>query len=258
MDSDMLYSRFRMLDNKINIYLNEFDKVDPGKDGLIPATEGSATITGLLGGKGFVDNGTSLDDVTHGGIYFLNSDYTYKSVPFGPTDTGNYRMQLTVVRNFGANPWTNDPLVYQRVDTIELSGIVKSAYRFYYGKWLPWYYPAGRTLWSGSQATDGSTVKLAETLKNFNRIRITWQAYNRGIVISQTITSHDKFSITSTNVPNVVGSDPALSVIEIMLAQSSDGLSLSATGRLYYIQNSVTYNADDSKKSSLLEIVGFK
>lgn len=258
MDERVILEKFKEFDRKLNVIANEHGEVGPGVNGLVPNSECNAMITGVLGGKGFVSDGTNLDNVTHGGVYFLNPDYNYKNVPFLPIGTSNYRMQLTVISNFGVNPLTTNPLIYQRVETIELSGAVKTAYRFYFGKWLTWYYPEGVTLWSGSQAADGSTLGLTESLTNYQRIKIYWQAFNRGIVTSEIPTSANEFSVSTVNVPNTTSDNQALSMIEILFKQANNGANMTVNGRLYYIQNDVNESDSDAKQSRIIKIIGYK
>lgn len=258
MDENVILEKLKSIEHKLDVQVNEFGPVSPGVDGLVPLEEAAAISNGALGGKGFLPDGTDINDVTHGGTYFLNPDYTYKNIPFIAGGGAHYRMQLTVIHNYGVDPWTPDPLIYQKVSTIELSGDMKTSQRFYYGKWIPWYFDQGTTIWSGSQLTDGTKLTLTETLKNFGRIRIYWRAYNRGIVQSELIPNVSDFSVSTNNVPNAVGANPAVAMMEVNFTQPSDGLSLTATGSIYYIQSGVTYSAEDSKKSQILKIIGFK
>jgi len=257
MDENTILAKLTALDRKISVIAAEHAPVSSGLDGLVPAAEAAAISGGALGGKGFLPDGTDINSVVHGGTYFLNPDYTYKNVPF-VAPSGNYRMQLTVIRNFGNNPWTSDPLIYQQVSTIEFSGDMKTSHRFYYGKWIPWYFDQGKIIWSGSQLTNGTNIIFSESLKEFGKIRIYWNPYNAGIVSSETIPTETNFSVSSINTPNTVTTNPAVSMEEVHFVQASDGLSATVTSGLYYINSDVTYSTTDSKKSKILKVIGYK
>ncbi|MFD1317030.1 hypothetical protein [Loigolactobacillus zhaoyuanensis] len=253
----VLAKKIKQLEAQIEVMTNEYGTVDVAMDGLMPKEESAPVITGLMGGKGALANGTDIDDVMHGGSYYLPSENTYKNVPYGPVGTGNYRAQLDVIRNYGGNPRTDNPLCYQRYMTIELSGQVKTAYRFYYNKWLNWFYPSGKTIWNGSQSTNGSNFTLSEPYSNFLRIKIYWSPYNKSNECVESLTGVGSFSLDAVNVPNSVGSSPALSMEEVILTSDSSNTVLTATDALYYIQNGVTYGSENIGKSVINKIVGY-
>lgn len=248
--------KFKQLNNKIDILKYEVGVADVGEDGLVDKNEVSAMITGVMGGKGSLPDGTDIDTVMHGGSYYLPSERTYKNVPF-TASTGNYRMIMMVYRNYGSNPRTVEPLIYQRVLTIELSGDIKTSERIYNGKWSKWYFPDGVRLWSGSQNTDGTAIKLTEPYKDYVRLRIYWQPYNDEVKSFDTLTNLVDISDFSVNVPNEFGDNPAISVEEVNIKISDDGLSMVPKSLLYYIQNGVTTSPDKSGKGSILQIIGY-
>lgn len=256
MDS-VLVKKIKQLEAQIKVMTNEYGTVDIAIDGLVPKKEGGPVVTGLMGGKGALANGTDIDDVMHGGSYYLPSENTYKNVPYGPVDTGNYRAQLDVIKNYGENPQTDNPLCYQRYMTIETSGDIKIAYRFYYNKWLNWFYPNGKTIWAGSQSTNGSKFTLSEPYSNFSRIKFYWNPYNKSNECVESIASVGSFSLDAVNVPNSVSTSPALSMEEVILTADSSKTVLTATDALYYIQNGVTYESANIGKSVINKIVGY-
>lgn len=248
--------KFKQLNNKIDILKDEVGVADVEKDGLFDKNETSAMITGVMGGKGSLPDGTDINTVTHGGFYYLPSDRTYKNVPF-TSPTGNYRMIMMVYRNYESNPRTVDPLIYQRVLTVELSGDIKTSERIYYGKWSKWYYPDGVRLWSGSQNMDGTAIKLTEPYKDYARLRIYWQPYNGDVKSFDILTALAEMSDFSVNTPNEFGDNPAISVEEVNIKASDDGLSIVPKSLLYYIQDGVTTSPDKSGKGRILQIIGY-
>lgn len=247
---------FQKLNSKLDIIAADFNVAGVHKDGLLASGEASAMLTGLMGGKGSLPDGTDTNTVTHGGFYYLPSEQTYKNVPF-TSPTGNYRMIMMVYRNYGSNPYTDEPLIYQRVLTVENSGDIKTSERTYYGEWSKWYYPDGVRLWSGSQNTDGTAIELAEPYKDYVRLRIYWQPYNDNVKSFDTLTTLAEISDFSVNVPNEFGNNPAISVEEVNIKASDDGLSIVPKSLLYYIQDGITTSPDNSGKGRILQIIGY-
>lgn len=252
----IIESKLKQLDEKINVQSNEIGLADVGVDGYFDHNEAPAMITGVMGGKGSLPDKTDVDTVTHGGLYYLPSERNYINVPF-TSPTGNYRMIMMVYRNFESNPRTVDPLIYQRVLTVELSGDIKTSERIYYGKWSKWYYPDGVRLWSGSQNMDGTAIKLTEPYKDYARLRIYWQPYNGDVKSFDILTTLAEMSDFSVNAPNEFGDNPAISVEEVNIKASDDGLSMVPKSLLYYIQDGVTTSPDKSGKGRILQIIGY-
>lgn len=63
--------KFQKLNSKLDILAADSNVADIHKDGLLASGEASAMITGLMGGKGALPDGTDLNNVTHGGVYYL-------------------------------------------------------------------------------------------------------------------------------------------------------------------------------------------
>lgn len=249
--------KFKQLNNKIDILKDEVGVADVEKDGLFDKNEASAMITGVMGGKGSLPDGTDINTVTHGGFYYLPSDRTYKNVPF-TSPTGNYRMLLMVYRSFGENPRTNNPVLHQKIITVELPGDLKTAERSYYTEWLNWYRPDGVKLWSGSQNTDGSKITLIESIHDFERIKVYWAPFHGNIKAFEAYgKNYDTLTDAYPNVPNELGENPAISVEEVNIAFDADGKEATAKSLLFYIQDGVTGSADDSGKGRLLQIIGY-
>lgn len=254
---NIISKKFKQLNNKIDILKDEVGVADVEKDGLFDKNEASAMITGVMGGKGSLPDGTDIDTITHGGFYYLPNDRTYKNVPF-TSPTGNYRMLLMVYRSYGENPRTNNPVIHQKIITIELTGNVQTAERSYYTNWINWYRPDGVNLWSGSQNTDGSKITLTESIHDFERIKVYWVPFNGNIKVFEAYgKNYNTLTDAYPNVPNALGANPAVSVEEVNIAFDDDGIGATAKSLLFYIQGGVTGSTDDSGKGRLLQIIGY-
>lgn len=250
----------KALNAKFDVYKNDLNVADVSLDGLLDKSEASAMITGIVGGKGPLPDGTNLDEATHGGVYYLPKDRTYAGIPF-TSPAGKYRGQLTVIRNHGGNAHTDDPLIFQEFRTVNLIGSSFVAYRYCFGsKWLEWHYPSGKVIWDG-EATATSSITLTESLANFASMEIYWRPYGLPTRSQKfTVNQQPVYTLHAINIPNNVNdSNPAVSVEEINLSVNTDKTVLTGTHSAFYIQNGVTIasDIDAAQKTKIIAIKGY-
>lgn len=253
------------LHNEIKVVANEHVLADVATDGLFPKEESSAMITGLLGGKGMLDNGTDIDKVSHGGIYYLPETRNYVNDPHASNGKHTYREILTVVRNFGGNPHTVDPMVYQEIKTLNLNGGNWTAYRIWLsGKWNPWIFPHGKRIYSGGISVNGTTLNLSDNIRNFRRVRICWAPYQEHNKEDTVVVNSNQaqFELKNLNMPDDMSApNPYGNQEEVILKINSGSKSLTCANH-FYLQTPKGLQADKDRVNAnltkILYIDGYK
>lgn len=249
------------LNGKMGVIAGELNLTGPNMDGLFDHHEYAAMITGLLGGKGALPNETDLNDVNYGGTYYLPQGSTYVNHPF----ESNLKLldllpaQIEVIRNFGADPHTKNPLVYQKFTTFGHTESL-SAYRFWYGgSWLKWHYPEGKMIWRGSVSVN-STIKVTDPVTDFAKVEIFWNPYGLSTRSTMFTSPQTYFQLHAINMPDDQNaSNPAISNEEVDVRVWSDNQTLTASHSAFYIQNGVTKATDiiAADKTRIVAIKGY-
>lgn len=253
MDS-VLVKKIKQLEAQIKVMTNEYGTVDIAIDGLVPKKEGGPVVTGIMGGKGALANETDLDTVTHGGAYFVPQGLVYYNLPFNASAPG----QLEVIRNFGQNPNTSNPLVFQLFTTFA-DGQNKSATRVLIGgNWGKWHYPEGETLWSGA-ATNGSTITLLKPTSNYVELAITWGPFGQPARQWRGPASMSEYQASALNQPNDMGSStPTIMTQELNLKVNTDLKTLTINTNAFLIRSgSITPDQASAGQIKVLSIKGF-
>lgn len=249
------------LNAKMNVLEGERNIADIGLSGLFDKKEASAMITGLMGGKGALADNTDLDTVKYGGAYYLPKGQTFLHHPFesNANIVDALPAQLEIIRNFGADPRTTNPLIFQRWTTISRKEN-QIAYRsFYGGSWSPWSFPFGKLLWRGSTLTDGSKIVLADSVDQFAAIEMFWQPNGLPTRSSKFTSPQTVLTVSARNQPNdMSGTSPALSFEEVNASIAADGVTITAESNVYYIGASgVTASKENAGKSKIIAIKGY-
>lgn len=250
---------FRSLSSKIDVIANEYGIADVARDGFLDKREASAMITGLSGGKGALASGTDIDDVDHGGSYYLPSGASFINAPYNSEFVESLPAQLEVIRNFGLDPRTTNPLIFQRWTTISIKENQVAYRSFYGGSWSPWSYPNGKLLWRGSTLTDGSKIVLADSVDQFAAIEMFWQPNGLPTRSSKFTSPQTVLTVSARNQPNdMSGTSPALSFEEVNASIAADGVTITAESNVYYIGASgVTASKENAGKSKIIAIKGY-
>lgn len=242
------------MNNKIEIYKNDITLADIELDGLLSKKEASAMITGIMGGKGALANETDLDTVTHGGAYFVPQGLVYYNLPFNASAPG----QLEVIRNFGQNPNTSNPLVFQLFTTFA-DGQNKSATRVLIGgNWGKWHYPEGELLWSGA-AVSGSTITLLKPTSDYVELAITWAPFGLPARQWRGPASMSEYQASALNEPNDMnGSAPTFMTQELNLNVNTDLKTLTINANAFLVKSgSITPDQASAGQIKVLSIKGF-
>lgn len=252
------------LHQEINVIKNEYGLADVATDGLFAKEESAGMITGLLGGKGTLDNGVDLDKVDHGGIYYLPETSNYINDPLSSEGKHIYREMLTVVRNTGGNPHTINPVIYQEIKTMNLNGGNWSAYRIWLsGKWNPWVLENGKRIYSGSISVNNSTLQLRDNIRNFKHLAIAWQPYQEHIKIDEILidANQAQHELKNVNVPDDMSQpNPSGNIEQIIIKINSGSTSLTLSNQFYYLSNGLTAAPEVVKeeKTKIMFIDAFK
>lgn len=149
---DTIMQKIKSVDQKVDILFDDILVADVNRDGLLDKKEAAGMITGLLSGKGQLNDGTDFNTITQGGVYYLPKESNYINDPSADLKTlfgGNFRAKLTVIRNYGSNPNTDNPIVYQKWESTTLGGHDFYASRWFInGAWDSWSWPLGKPLLS--------------------------------------------------------------------------------------------------------------
>lgn len=249
------------LNNKIDVMSNDISLVDTNSDGLMPANDAAPVLNGIPGSRGALANGKDLNDVNYGGTYYLPQGSTYVNHPF----ESNLKLldllpaQIEVIRNFGADPHTKNPLVYQKFTTFGHTESL-SAYRFWYGgSWLKWHYPEGKMIWRGSVSVN-STIKVTDPVTDFAKVEIFWNPYGLSTRSTMFTSPQTYFQLHAINMPDDQNaSNPAISNEEVDVRVWSDNQTLTASHSAFYIQNGVTKATDiiTADKTRIVAIKGY-
>lgn len=261
MDEKILANVLQAVSQKAEANGNNYLAQDVDVDGFDYPRESPGAYTGLLTGKGTLADGKSLDNCLYGGVYYLGSAKNNPSNPFAWNGTNYYRAMVTMVRLFGDNQLTSDPIVVQTVQTLNLTGGNQKAYRIYmWGKWNPWIYPQGKRLWSGTSAMNGTTIPLTDNIYQFARLKVGWQPYNSHGHIPELImsTSMAQHEFTNTNRPDQITGTRG-SVEEVLL-KFTTGTSITLDYKYWYdTPSGIQYDSTISNNGGarLLYIDGF-
>lgn len=249
------------LNGKIDVIAGELNLTGTNMDGLFDKREVNAMLTGLLGGKGALADNTDLNSVDRGGIYYLPEGYSFENHPFESDLSIIEPMPalLGVVRNFGADPNTKNPLIYQKFLTFSHSES-QTAYRFWYGgSWSKWHYPEGKMIWRGS-VNVSSTIKVTDPVTNFVRVEIFWNPYGLSTRSATFTSPQTYFQLHAINMPDDQNANnPAISNEEVDIRVWSDNKTMTASHSAFYIQNGVTKATDiiTADKTRIVAIKGY-
>lgn len=243
----------KKLETKINIQAAEYGVADSHSDGFMAKSEATAMQAGLLGGKGALADGTDLNTIKHGGIYYLSSLIQYPNNPLP-----SFESILTVTGSNG--------VYYQKIESAESSDM-KTKRRVWIGGptggWTDWRTgaPESKVIWQGGQQTNGSTINLTDDFDSFAVLKIYWTPNSMAGRVDTVTPDAGGFSLTAINVPNsnlADGGESTFSIEELLFVPSSDKKSLTITSHLFRgAGGSFTYSAADSGKSVIRRINGY-
>ena len=255
-----LVDKIKQLDLKANILKDDLLVADINRDGLLDKKEAAAMITGFLGGKGSLANGTDFNDIKYGGIYYLPNESSYlndPSVELKEMFGGNFRARLTVVRSFGSNPNTDAPIVYQKWESTTPGGHDYYASRhFMINEWTAWSWPIGKPLFFGSAPVNSGSISLNQNIRDFNRIEVSWKPLNLPVRTNVLAAGSQKLIVNTINVDdNAATTDtPAISFEEIRLDVSNNGKTLTPAYNLVYLAGNQTRHNTDDQVNNLVSI----
>lgn len=255
-----LVDKIKQLDLKADILKDDLLVADINRDGLLDKKEAAAMITGFLGGKGSLANGTDFNDIQYGGIYYLPKESSYlndPSVDLKEMFGGNFRARLTVVRSFGSNPNTDAPIVYQKWESTTQGGHDYYASRYFMtNEWTAWSWPIGKPLFFGSAPVNSGSISLNQNIRDFNRIEVSWKPLNLPVRTDVLAAGSQKLIVNTTNVADdaATASTPSISFEEIRMDVSSDGKTLTPAYNLVYLTDNKTHTNNDTQVNDLVSV----